>query len=119
MTHTHLHPELFIRLFLSGGEMIGPGKARLLERIAETGSISAAGRDMGMSYRRAWNLVETMNAMFRAPLVESARGGPGGGGATLTDTGREVLALYRRIESEAALAAGPAIAALKALMAKG
>lgn len=117
MTDTHLHPEIFIRLFLSPDGMIGPGKAQLLQRIDETGSISAAGRGMGMSYKRAWMLVETMNAMFHEPLVESARGGPGGGGAALTATGREVLALYRRIETEAAIAAAPFVASLKSLMA--
>ena len=67
----NLHPEVFLRLYFSESEMIGPGKAALLEGIAATGSISAAGRDMGMSYKRAWSLVETMNAMFRDPLVES------------------------------------------------
>lgn len=117
MSDPRLHPELFIRLFLSPDAMLGPGKAQLLERIAETGSISAAGREMGMSYKRAWMLVETMNAMFRAPLVESARGGPGGGGAALTDTGRQVLALYRQVEADAAAAAAPAIRSLRELIA--
>ena len=70
-----------------------------------------------MSYKRAWSLVETMNAMFRAPLVESARGGPGGGGAALTDTGRQVLALYRQVEADAAAAAAPAIRSLRELIA--
>ncbi len=86
--------------------MIGPGKADLLEVIARTGSIAAAGREMGMSYRRAWQLVETLNALFRAPVVESVRGGPGGGGASLTATGRTVLDAYRRME----VAAGRATA---------
>lgn len=119
MSGQHLPPELFIRLFLSGSDMIGPGKAELLQRIDETGSISAAGRGMGMSYKRAWMLVETMNAMFRAPLVESSRGGARGGGAALTAEGREVLALYRRIEADAAAAAAPAIAALRGLLHEG
>ena len=64
--------------------MLGPGKAELLGRIAETGSIAAAGRQMDMSYKRAWMLVEELNAAFQAPLVTSTRGGPGGGGARLT-----------------------------------
>ncbi len=81
--------------------MIGPGKADLLEGIARTGSIAAAGRDMGMSYRRAWQLVETLNTLFRAPVVESVRGGPGGGGASLTPTGRTVLDAYRRMQARA------------------
>ena len=110
------HPEIFLRVFL-GPDMIGPGKAALLEGIARSGSISAAGRDMGMSYKRAWSLVETMNAMFAAPLVASARGGPGGGGAVLTETGHAVLALYRRIEADAADAIAPALDALRKLQA--
>ena len=103
MSAPRLHPEFFIRLFLNDSAMLGPGKAALLDGIARTGSISAAGREMGMSYKRAWMLVETLNAMFRAPLVESARGGAGGGGATLTETGQHVLALYRGIEAAAVL----------------
>jgi molybdate transport system regulatory protein len=88
-----------LRLVFGDDAMFGPGKADLLRLIGETGSISAAGRRMGMSYRRAWGLVEDLNAAFREPLVESARGGPGGGGAVLTQTGRDVLELYRRLES--------------------
>ena len=113
----NLHPEFFVRLYFSEAEMIGPGKAALLDGIARTGSISAAGRDMGMSYKRAWMLVETMNAMFREPLVSSARGGPGGGGAALTVTGRRVLDLYRQIEAEAAAASAAKVAALRRLLA--
>lgn len=75
----------------------GPGKADLLEAIRDEGSISAAGRRMGMSYKRAWSLVEEMNAAFAEPLVESARGGAHGGGARLTAAGTEVLAAYRAI----------------------
>lgn len=95
--------------------MMGPGKAELLERIDRTGSIAAAGREMKMSYKRAWTLVETMNGMFRASVVESARGGPGVGGAVLTDTGREVLRLYREFEAKAAAAGGAEIEALRHL----
>lgn len=113
----HLHPELFIRLFLTQTEMLGPGKAALLQRIAETGSISAAGKAMGMSYKRAWMLTESMNAMFREPLIDSVRGGPGGGGAVLTPTGERVLALYRGIESAAAAATESARDELRALLA--
>ena len=74
-------PDLRLRLVFRPGEMVGPGKAELLERIDQTGSIAAAGRAMGMSYKRAWMLVETMNAMFRDPVVISTRGGAQGGGA--------------------------------------
>lgn len=96
--------------------MLGPGKAELLERIRASGSISAAGREMDMSYKRAWSLVEEMNAAFAAPLVESARGGPGGGGARLTAAGETVLGLYRAVERDAAVAAAPHVAALEALL---
>ncbi|CAN0584811.1 unnamed protein product, partial [Laminaria digitata] len=81
---------------------IGPGKAELLGLIDEPGSISAAAREMGMSYRRAWTLVETMNTSFREPLVAAATGGKGGGGATVTDFGREALKRYRAMEDKAA-----------------
>ena len=112
-----VRPEFFIRLFFSEQDMIGPGKVALLEGIARSGSISAAGREMGMSYKRAWMLVETLNGMFRAPLVESARGGAGGGGATLTDTGRQVLALFREIEAAAAEVNTERLAALREMLA--
>ena len=77
----------------------GPGKADLLELIAETGSIGKAASRMKMSYMRAWSLVQTMNRCFKQPLVLAEHGGAGGGGATLTDTGRRVLELYRRMET--------------------
>jgi molybdate transport system regulatory protein len=96
--------------------MLGPGKAALLEAIGDSGSIAAAGRSMGMSYKRAWMLVEEMNAAFRAPLVDSARGGPGGGGAKLTADGQAVLAHFRAIEAAAAEAGAPHVAALKAML---
>lgn len=110
------HPRLRIRIVFGEREMIGPGKAELLERIERTGSIAAAGREMGMSYKRAWELVGTLNAMFRDPVVESTRGGPGGGGAVLTANGRQVLAHYRAFEAEAARAGSARIEALQALM---
>jgi len=117
MSAPRLHPEFFIRLFLGESAMLGPGKAALLEEIARSGSISAAGRELGMSYKRAWMLIEALNAMFREPLVESARGGARGGGASLTETGQQVLALYRGIEAAAAEVNTERIAALKALQA--
>ena len=77
----------------------GPGKAELLEGVAETGSISKAALRMKMSYMRAWSLVQTMNRCFKEPLITAAHGGEGGGGgAALTETGRKVLALYRQME---------------------
>lgn len=98
--------------------MVGPGKAELLQRIGETGSIAAAGRAMGMSYKRAWQLVETMNTTFAEPVVTSVRGGARGGGATLTETGAEVLAAYLHAVEAASAAAGPGADRLAALLAK-
>ncbi|MCC7320702.1 MAG: winged helix-turn-helix domain-containing protein [Rubellimicrobium sp.] len=89
-------PRLRLRIMLAPGQWLGPGKADLLEGIAETGSISAAGRRMGMSYKRAWGLADGMNTMFGAPLVAASRGGADHGGAGLTPLGAEVLALYRK-----------------------
>ena len=103
---------LRLRLVVESGEWLGPGKADLLEGIAETGSISAAGRRMGMSYKRAWGLVEVMNAMFREPLVSASRGGAGHGGATLTVAGRTVLTLYRRMQEKGAQALSEEVEAL-------
>jgi molybdate transport system regulatory protein len=110
-------PELRIRIVFGDDEMIGPGKVELLERIAQSGSIAAAGREMGMSYKRAWELVGTLNAMFREPLVERTRGGSGGGGATLTQAGREVLELYRSFIDAAALAGNRQLAELSSRLA--
>ena len=90
-------PRIRIRLDFGGGLVMGPGKADLLQGIADLGSISAAGRRMKMSYKRAWSLVEEMNAAFGQPVVDSSRGGSGGGGATLTETGRAVLAHFRAL----------------------
>ncbi len=116
MTEPSKPPLLRIRIVFGDEEMIGPGKAELLERIGRCGSIAAAGREMGMSYKRAWQLIGTLNGMFRSPLVDSTRGGPGGGGAVLTDTGRTVLSLYRAFETEAADAGAAHLAALRALL---
>ena len=111
-----LQPLVRIRIVFGEAEMIGPGKADLLEEIGRCGSISAAGRKMGMSYKRAWELVGTLNSMFRAPLVDSTRGGPGGGGAVLTDLGQEVLAQYRAFEQQAAEAGSAPLEVLRGLL---
>jgi len=95
---------LTLRLLGRRAAAMGPGKAELVERIAETGSISAAARAMGMSYRRAWQLVEALNNDFREPLVTTAVGGARGGGARVTDFGRRVVALYRAMEGKASAA---------------
>ncbi len=84
--------------------MLGPGKVDLLEAIDRTGSISAAGREMGMSYRRAWLLVDELNRMFASPSVVASTGGVSGGGATLTDFGRDIAAAYRRAEQRTLIA---------------
>ena len=81
-------PQLRLRLVLGRSIAVGPGKADLLAAVAETGSISAAGRAMSMSYKRAWYLIDTMNRCFRAPLVEANKGGKGHGGAGRIDSGR-------------------------------
>ena len=107
------YPTARIRLALREGVDFGPGKAQLLEGIRDTGSIAAAGRRMKMSYSRAWKLVDEMNAGFRGPLVASAKGGAGHGGACLTPLGLQVLAHYRRIEASAARAAASDLAALR------
>jgi molybdate transport system regulatory protein len=83
---------------------MGPGKAELIERIAETGSISAAARAMGMSYRRAWQLVEALNRDFRQRVVDTAIGGKRGGGARVTPFGKEILARFRAMEDKASAA---------------
>jgi molybdate transport system regulatory protein len=92
-----------IRIGIPLGERyaMGPGKADLLEAIQETGSISAAGRKLNMSYRRAWLLVDEMNRCFATPLVEARLGGAQGGGATVTSLGLEALQLYRELQLQA------------------
>ena len=114
------HPDrlgLHLRIVLRHGVVIGPGRAELLDAVREHGSISAAGRAGGMSYKRAWALIESMNTGFREPLVEASRGGPAGGGARLTPAGETVLALYRRIEAAASTVSAPEIDQLAGLVA--
>ncbi|MBV5284756.1 MAG: LysR family transcriptional regulator [Methyloversatilis discipulorum] len=95
---------------------IGPGKADVLEGIAATGSLAETGRRLGMSYQRIWSLVDAMNKDFVEPLVTKQRGGSAGGGARLTATGEQVLALYRAIEEDARLAASRRLPELLALI---
>lgn len=101
---------LKIRILLEDLIAFGPGKADLLEAIHASGSISAAGRTLGMGYRRAWALVATMNQCFRKPLVEAAPGGAKGGGARVTPFGLEVLEVYRRLQAKAGAAAAGELA---------
>jgi molybdate transport system regulatory protein len=105
--------RLSIRLDLASGARIGPGKVAVLEEIARSGSISAAGRALHISYRRTWELVEDLNASLGAPVVETAAGGSGGGGARLTELGQAVISRYRAIEEDCAAAARKHIVALQ------
>jgi molybdate transport system regulatory protein len=109
--------KLRIRIVQDDQLAFGPGRAELLEGIARTGSIAAAGRAMNMSYKRAWQLVETMNTSFATPLVSAAKGGAGGGGAQLTPLGAQVLAAYRTIEARAAEAGAAALGVIEAALA--
>jgi molybdate transport system regulatory protein len=104
--------RLSIRVDLAGGGRIGPGKIALLEAIAATGSISAAGRALKMSYRRAWELVEDLNQGLGVPVLHTAAGGTGGGGARLTEAGLRVVSEYRALEAATLAAARPHLAAL-------
>jgi molybdate transport system regulatory protein len=94
--------KLTLRVDFDDATRLGPGKVRLLELIGERGSISAAGRDMGMSYRRAWLLVDSLNRCFKEPVVLTQLGGSGGGGAALSGFGQTVVDHYRAMEDEAA-----------------
>ena len=100
--HKDVQPQFQVRprLYRGADIAIGPGKADLLEAIRVEGSIAAAAESMGMSYMRAWMLIRTMNDCFKTPLVQTKRGGAERGAAILTETGRTVLALYRRIEAQ-------------------
>lgn len=107
-----------LRVSFSGDFYMGPGRADLLERIGETGSIAAAGKTMGMSYKRAWGLVQALNAGFGMPLVETSRGGSAQGGAHLTEAGRQVLAHYRAMQDKAEVAIAADFAVIAALAAR-
>jgi molybdate transport system regulatory protein len=107
-----LRTEFRLRIRRGDDIAVGPGKIDLLEAIDTAGSITAAARSLGMSYRRAWLLVDTMNRCFRTPVVEAEAGGKRGGGARLTRLGRDMIARYRRIERNAARASAADIRAL-------
>ncbi len=105
--------RLSIRVDLATGARIGPGKVAVLEEIARSGSISAAGRALHISYRRTWELVEDLNATLGAPVVQTTAGGSGGGGASLTELGHAVVTRYRAIEEDCAVAARKHLTALQ------
>jgi molybdate transport system regulatory protein len=93
-------PEVRFRVDFGRQAAVGPGKIALLEHIGTSGSLSQAARELGMSYRRAWQLLENLNDGFLRPVTESARGGRGGGGARLTDFGVQLIRAYRALEAE-------------------
>ena len=94
------YPKASLRIEFGPEQRIGPGKVRLLEFVAETGSISAAAREMDMSYRRAWLLIDEMNRMFKEPVIAAVTGGAHGGGARLTEVGENLIAAYRAVEAD-------------------
>jgi molybdate transport system regulatory protein len=110
--------RLTLRLDFGPGQAVGHGKIRLLEAVREHGSIAAAGRSMGMSYRRAWLLVDDLNALFDQPVIETKHGGQAGGGAVLTPFGCQVVEKYHAIEAKAHAAASAELASLAAATAK-
>jgi molybdate transport system regulatory protein len=105
--------KLKLTLVLDSGARIGAGKAALLESIQDTGSISASARSMAMDYKRAWLLVDSLNKAFDAPIVERTTGGAGGGGATLTALGQDLLSRYRRLQDAAEQFAAADLAAIE------
>ena len=111
-------PSLSVRIDLDAEDRIGPGKILLLEHIRECGSISAAGRAMDMSYKRAWDLVDEINRVCRQPAVARQTGGKNGGGAALTAFGAQLVERYRRIERDAASAVRKDLAALRSDIAR-
>jgi molybdate transport system regulatory protein len=110
--------SLSLRIDLDTGARIGPGKIALLQAIDDTGSISAAGRSLGMSYRRAWQLIDELNQASPRPLIAAQTGGHSGGGATLTALGREIVAHYVAIESKSHRSATRHLKALQNAMRK-
>jgi molybdate transport system regulatory protein len=109
-------PAPVLRLQIKHGVAIGPGKAALLEQIAACGSISQAAAALGLSYRTAWQMADSLNKDFSAPLLLSAKGGSTGGGASLTELGAEVLARYRRMEAQALAAIEDELGRFEALL---
>ncbi|MGA8760320.1 MAG: winged helix-turn-helix domain-containing protein [Stellaceae bacterium] len=110
--------RLTLRLDFGPGQAVGHGKIRLLEAVREFGSIAAAGRSMGMSYRRAWLLIDELNTLFEKPVIATKHGGPHGGGAELTAFGSRVVEQYHAIEAKAHAAAAAELEALSSATVK-
>jgi len=108
--------QISLKFDFANGERLGPGKVDLLEKVGEHGSIAAAGRAMGMSYRRAWLLIDALNHMFVEPAVVTQMGGRGGGAATLTPFGETIVRRYRALQAKTAEAAAEDLAALEAVL---
>ena len=118
MPSTSTRIRLRLRIDVDREAAIGPGKIALLEAIDETGSISAAARKLHMSYRRAWLLVEDINSRLRKPAVTRAKGGRRGGSSEVTDAGRRLVQLFRKVETAAYARSAPDIRALTELLAR-
>jgi molybdate transport system regulatory protein len=114
---TNSIPRLVVRLKLGGDSVLGPGKVDLLERIDRCGSISAAAREMEMSYRQAWMLIDTLNQAFGRPVIETTAGGRSGGGARLTSRGKRIVAGYRALQAKVAKSTRNDVEAIVSLMA--
>lgn len=104
-------PRLWFQIRIGEGRF-GPGKAELLAHVRDCGSISEAARRMGMSYRRAWTLLEAVTVLAGAPVIATERGGARGGGARLTDRGEALLAAYESLRTALTATALPTLASL-------
>jgi molybdate transport system regulatory protein len=110
------YPGLTLRVLTHRSPAMGPGKAALIEAIDRSGSISGAAREMEMSYRRAWQLVDAINTSFAEPLIVTAAGGKKGGGAVVSDQGREVVRRFREMEIKASRAIAADIVGFSSLL---
>jgi molybdate transport system regulatory protein len=108
--------RISLKLYFDNGERLGPGRVELLEHVRELGSIAAAGRAMGMSYRRAWTLADSLNRTFREPVIATQLGGRGGGAAVLTPLGEEVVRRYRALQARTAAVIAEDLNAIEATL---
>jgi len=117
MSERKTHPR--IRVLIGSATALGPGKVDLLEAVGRTGSISGAARELGMSYRRAWLLIDTMNRCFKEDLIKTVTGGRGGGGAEVTPLAYEIIEHYRKMEAKAAESVKQELSYFEDLMTEG